>query len=57
MELVAGVLEWVVVGQVTDVTEQAVLGLAAIIAERTMIGLAANVKNSYNKFKSQRHED
>ena len=57
MELVAGVLEWVVVGQVTDVTEQAVLGLAAIIAKRTMIGLAANVKNSYNKFKSQRHED
>ena len=45
------------VGQVTDVTKQAVLRLAAIIAKRAMIELAADVKNSYNKFKSQGHED
>ena len=56
MALAAGVLEYVVVREVTDVTEQDVLALDAIIAEWAMIGLTADVtKFLYNKFEPQRH--
>ena len=39
MEFVAGVLEFIGVGQVTDVTEQAVLALAAKVLFFYLIGL------------------
>ena len=55
MELAAGLLELVVVGQVTDETEQDALALAAIIAEWVMIGLTADVTNFYTL--SLNHKD
>ena len=55
-ELAAGVLQKVVVGQVTDVTEWAVQALVAIIVEWALIELTADVtKFLYNKFESQEH--
>ena len=48
MEFVAGVLEFIGVGQVTDVTEQTVLALAAKVLFFYLIGLQPG--HRYQKF-------
>ena len=48
MELVAGILEFIGIGQVADVTEQAVLALAAKVLFFYLIGLQPG--DLYQKF-------
>ena len=48
MEFAAGVLEFIGIGQVTDVTEQAVLALAAKVLFFYLIGLQPG--HLYQKF-------
>ena len=54
MEFAAGVLEFIGVGQVTDVTEQAVLALAAKVLFFYLIGLKPG--HLYQKFWSYQHQ-